>query len=146
MGRKLVVTNFASVILGVVEPTARLLMCEISLCGGGRCSFVADTYGDLFPYSEFIVLAKLQRTTCSPVGWRGSLPVNLNLPPQVQNRRKVAPITCITGMSGSFGRLAGGTTCQNATGRAVRAKTCPIAPAHSCQCRVKMDPLLPLGF
>jgi hypothetical protein len=108
-GRKLVVANFANVILGVVEPTARLLMCEISLCGGGRCSFVADTYGDLSPLSEFIGLAKLQGTTCSPVGWRGPLPVNLNLPPRVQSRRKVAPITCIPGTSGGFRRLARGT-------------------------------------
>jgi uncharacterized protein len=58
-GRKLVVANFANVILGVVAPAARLLVCDISPCGG-RCSFVVDTCGDLFPYSEFIGLAEFQ--------------------------------------------------------------------------------------
>lgn len=56
-GRKIVVANFANVILGVVAPTARRLMCDISPCGGGRCFFAVDTQGDLFPCSEFIGLS-----------------------------------------------------------------------------------------
>jgi len=59
-GRKLVVANFANVILGVVAPTARRLMCDISPCGGGRCFFAVDTQGDLFPCSEFIGLPEFQ--------------------------------------------------------------------------------------
>ena len=55
-GRKLVVANFANVILGVVAPTARRLMCDISPCGGGRCFFAVSAGGDLFPCSEFIGL------------------------------------------------------------------------------------------
>lgn len=57
-GRKLVVANFANVILAVVAPTARRLMCDISPCGGGRCFFAVSAGGDLFPCSEFIGLAK----------------------------------------------------------------------------------------
>lgn len=53
-GRKLVVANFANIILAIVAPTARRLMCDISPCGGGRSFFAVDAHGDLFPCSEFI--------------------------------------------------------------------------------------------
>ncbi len=55
-GRKLVVANFANVLIGIVAPTARRLMCDISPCGGGRCFFAISATGDLFPCSEFIGL------------------------------------------------------------------------------------------
>ena len=55
-GRKLVVANFANVLVGIVGPTARRLMCDISPCGGGRCFFAISATGDLFPCSEFIGL------------------------------------------------------------------------------------------
>ena len=55
-GRKLVVANFANVLVGIVAPTARRLMCDISPCGGGRCFFALSARGDLFPCSEFIGL------------------------------------------------------------------------------------------
>jgi uncharacterized protein len=53
-GRKLVIANFANVLAGIVAPTARRLMCDISPCGGGRCFFAVGAAGDLFPCSEFI--------------------------------------------------------------------------------------------
>lgn len=56
-GRKLVVANFANVLLAIVAPTARRLMCDISPCGGGRCFFAVTPTGDMFPCSEFIGLA-----------------------------------------------------------------------------------------
>lgn len=55
-GRKLVVANFANVLVSIVAPTARRLMCDISPCGGGRCFFALSAKGDLFPCSEFIGL------------------------------------------------------------------------------------------
>ncbi|MCL5985228.1 MAG: peptide-modifying radical SAM enzyme CbpB [Actinobacteria bacterium] len=55
-GRKLVVANFANVLVGIVAPTARRLMCDISPCGGGRCFFALSARGDIFPCSEFIGL------------------------------------------------------------------------------------------
>lgn len=55
-GRKLIVANFANILLAIVAPTARRLMCDISPCGGGRCFFAVDAHGDLFPCSEFIGL------------------------------------------------------------------------------------------
>ena len=53
-GRKLPIGNFANVLLSIVAPTARRLMCDISPCGGGRCFFALAPNGDLFPCSEFI--------------------------------------------------------------------------------------------
>ncbi|MGD0092838.1 MAG: peptide-modifying radical SAM enzyme CbpB [Planctomycetota bacterium] len=55
-GRKLVVANFANVLVSIVAPTARRLMCDISPCGGGRCFFALSAQGGLFPCSEFIGL------------------------------------------------------------------------------------------
>ncbi|MGA2031522.1 MAG: peptide-modifying radical SAM enzyme CbpB [Thermoguttaceae bacterium] len=55
-GRKLIVGNFANILLAIVAPAARRLMCDISPCGGGRCFFALAPNGDLFPCSEFIGL------------------------------------------------------------------------------------------
>lgn len=55
-GRRLPVANFANILLAIVAPTARRLMCDISPCGGGRCFFALAPNGDLFPCSEFIGL------------------------------------------------------------------------------------------
>jgi len=59
-GRKLVVANFANVLVSILAPTARRLMCDISPCGGGRCFFAIAPNGDLFPCSEFIGLPKFK--------------------------------------------------------------------------------------
>jgi uncharacterized protein len=53
-GRKLVIANFANVLVSIVAPLARRLMCDISPCGGGRCFFAVGAKGDLFPCSEFV--------------------------------------------------------------------------------------------
>jgi uncharacterized protein len=55
-GRKLIVGNFANILLAIIAPAARRLMCDISPCGGGRCFFALAPNGDLFPCSEFIGL------------------------------------------------------------------------------------------
>ena len=55
-GRKMVVANFANILLAILAPTARRLMCDISPCGGGRAFFAVAANGDLFPCSEFIGL------------------------------------------------------------------------------------------
>lgn len=59
-GRKLVVANFANILIGVIAPLARRLMCDISPCGGGRCFFAVSSNGDLFPCSEFIGIKKFK--------------------------------------------------------------------------------------
>jgi uncharacterized protein len=55
-GKKLVVANFANILLAIIAPTARRLMCDISPCGGGRFFFALSANGDLFPCSEFVGL------------------------------------------------------------------------------------------
>lgn len=53
-GRKLVIANFANVLVSIVAPLARRLICDVSPCGGGRCFFAVGARGDLFPCSEFV--------------------------------------------------------------------------------------------
>jgi uncharacterized protein len=55
-GRKLIIGNFANILLGIIAPTGRRLMCDISPCGGGRCFFAVSAEGDVYPCSEFIGL------------------------------------------------------------------------------------------
>ncbi|MDI6774579.1 MAG: peptide-modifying radical SAM enzyme CbpB [Verrucomicrobiota bacterium] len=59
-GRKLVVANFANVLVSILAPTARRLMCDISPCGGGRCFFALAPDGGLYPCSEFIGLPEFR--------------------------------------------------------------------------------------
>jgi len=53
-GRKLIVANFANILIAILAPTARRLMCDISPCGGGRAFFALAADGSLYPCSEFI--------------------------------------------------------------------------------------------
>ena len=55
-GHKLVIGNFANLLLGLVAPGARRLMCDISPCGGGRCFFAVGAHGEVAPCSEFLGL------------------------------------------------------------------------------------------
>lgn len=68
-GRKLIVVNFANILLSLVAPAARRLMCDISPCGGGRCFFALSASGDLYPCSEFIGLEEF----CGGNLFRGEL-------------------------------------------------------------------------
>ncbi len=53
-GRQIIVGNFANILVGIIAPTARKLMCDISPCGGGRCFLAIGAKGDVFPCGEFI--------------------------------------------------------------------------------------------
>lgn len=59
-GRKLVVANFANILITILAPTARRLMCDISPCGGGRAFFALAADGGLYPCSEFIGLPRFR--------------------------------------------------------------------------------------
>lgn len=59
-GRKLVVANFANILVSILAPTARRLMCDISPCGGGRAFFALAPDGGMFPCSEFIGLPEFE--------------------------------------------------------------------------------------
>jgi len=59
-GRRIVIANFANVLVGILAPSARRLMCDISPCGGGRCFFAVSARGDAFACSEFIGLSRFK--------------------------------------------------------------------------------------
>ena len=54
--REIIIANFSNIILGIVAPQARRLMCDISPCGGGRCFFAITASGEMIPCGEFIAL------------------------------------------------------------------------------------------
>ncbi|MBF0283814.1 MAG: peptide-modifying radical SAM enzyme CbpB [Magnetococcales bacterium] len=72
-GRKLVVGNFANILLAILAPTARRLMCDLSPCGGGRAFFAVAANGDLFPCSEFIGLSSFAGGNLFEGGVRAAL-------------------------------------------------------------------------
>lgn len=88
-GNKLVVANFANVLLGIIAPTARRLMCDISPCGGGRCFFAVAANGDLFPCSEFIGLAEFKSGNLFDERWEDVL---TSVPFKQVTERKVEDI------------------------------------------------------
>lgn len=54
--RGIVIGNFANVILAIISPAARRMMCDISPCGGGRTFLTVTASGDMVPCGEFISL------------------------------------------------------------------------------------------
>lgn len=54
----IIIGNFSNIILGIVAPTARRLMCDITPCGGGRCFLTITASGDMIPCGEFIGFRK----------------------------------------------------------------------------------------
>ena len=83
------VGNFANILLAIVAPAARRLMCDISPCGGGRCFFALAPSGDLFPCSEFIGLESF----CGGNLFRDKIPQVLASEPfQMVSGRKVEDI------------------------------------------------------
>ena len=75
-GKKLVIGNFANLLLGLVAPGARRLMCDISPCGGGRCFFAVGAHGEVAPCSEFLGLPEFHGGNL----WEQSVPELLATP------------------------------------------------------------------
>lgn len=53
-GKRIVVADFANILLGIIAPSARVMMCDISPCGGGRRFFAITANGNAYPCGEFI--------------------------------------------------------------------------------------------
>jgi uncharacterized protein len=53
-GQQIVIGNFANVLLAIISPTARRMMCDISPCGGGRTFLTVTADGAMVPCGEFI--------------------------------------------------------------------------------------------
>jgi uncharacterized protein len=105
-GRKLVVANFANVLVGILAPTARRLMCDISPCGAGRCFFAISSEGGIFPCSEFIGLKKFRGGNIFKDDIRAAL--------------KTAPFESVTGR-----RIEGITPCLRCAIRHFCGAPCP---------------------
>lgn len=54
--RRIIIGNFTNVIIGIIAPAARRMMCDISPCGGGRCFLTITAKGEMIPCGEFIGL------------------------------------------------------------------------------------------
>ncbi len=52
-GKRIVVGDFANIVLGIIAPTSRILQCDISPCGAGRRFFAISVDG-IYPCGEFI--------------------------------------------------------------------------------------------
>ncbi len=52
-GRRIVIGDFANIMLGIIAPYSRILQCDISPCGAGR-RFVSICPDGIYPCGEFI--------------------------------------------------------------------------------------------
>lgn len=53
-GQRITIGDFSNLVLGIVAPQGRRLMCDITPCGGGRCFFSVASDGSIYPCSEFL--------------------------------------------------------------------------------------------
>ncbi|BDC36317.1 peptide-modifying radical SAM enzyme CbpB [Candidatus Methanoliparum sp. LAM-1] len=53
-GYRFVIGDFANILLGIVAPSSRVMLCDISPCGAARRFFAIAADGSAYPCSEFI--------------------------------------------------------------------------------------------
>lgn len=56
-GRQILIGDFSNLVLAIVAPEGRRLMCDITPCGGGRCFLTVTASGEMVPCGEFQGLA-----------------------------------------------------------------------------------------
>ncbi|TAK35895.1 MAG: peptide-modifying radical SAM enzyme CbpB [Chloroflexota bacterium] len=52
-GRPILIGDFSNLVLAIVAPEGRRLMCDITPCGGARCFFTITAGGEMVPCGEF---------------------------------------------------------------------------------------------
>ena len=62
-GQRITIGDFSNLILGIVAPQGRRLMCDITPCGGGRCFISVASDGSIYPCSEFLGLKDFSTTS-----------------------------------------------------------------------------------
>lgn len=67
-GRRIVIGDFANILLGLVAPTSRVLQCDISPCGGGRRFFAVSADG-IYPCGEFIGMEEFRANLSALSDW-----------------------------------------------------------------------------
>ena len=55
-GQRITIADFSNLVLGIVAPMGRRLMCDITPCGGARCFISVASDGSIYPCSEFLGL------------------------------------------------------------------------------------------
>lgn len=58
-GERIVIADYANILLGILAPSARVLQCDISPCGAGR-RFISITPDGVYPCGEFIGMAEFR--------------------------------------------------------------------------------------
>ncbi len=96
-GRRMVVANFANILIAILAPQARRLMCDISPCGGGRSFFALAANGDCLPLQRVHRAAGFQRR--QPVPRPDSrhprdFAVQAGHGPQGRGHRSLLPLRC----------------------------------------------------
>jgi uncharacterized protein len=59
MGERIVIADYANILLGILAPSARVLQCDVSPCGAGR-RFISITPDGVYPCGEFIGMAEFR--------------------------------------------------------------------------------------
>lgn len=59
MGERIVIADYANILLGILAPSARVLQCDISPCGAGR-RFISITPDGVYPCGEFIGMTEFR--------------------------------------------------------------------------------------
>lgn len=49
----ILIGDFSNIVLGIIAPEGRRLMCDITPCGGARCFFAITGSGEMIPCGEF---------------------------------------------------------------------------------------------
>ncbi|MBF0208399.1 MAG: SPASM domain-containing protein, partial [Oligoflexia bacterium] len=93
-GRKLVIANFANALAGILSPTERKLMCDISPCGGGRCFVAISAKGKIFPCSEFIGLTEFSCGNIKQGGIQSALEHSAMKMITTRSVEKIEPCNC----------------------------------------------------
>jgi uncharacterized protein len=57
-GNRITIADFSNLVLGIVAPMGRRLMCDITPCGGARCFVSVASDGSIYPCSEFLGLSE----------------------------------------------------------------------------------------
>ncbi len=52
-GCPILIGDFSNLVLGIIAPEGRRLMCDITPCGGGRCFLAVTATGEMIPCGEF---------------------------------------------------------------------------------------------
>ena len=84
-GRSILIGDFSNLVLAIVAPEGRRLMCDITPCGGGRCFLAVTGSGEMIPCGEFQGLSGFSGANI----FRDSIETAVESPPFQQVRDRI---------------------------------------------------------